>query len=163
MFWRFSSGGLAFNFAGTGHQRSSEVPIDEAVNRFAVLPLFVLLGAALPWRQWAELGWGAAVLVVAVLCLRRVPLILLLRRPLRLPTPDALYLGWFGPVGVSALFYLTLEATRMDLDPAVLAAGSLVLACSCVVFGLTGVFGRILYRRSTAETGAAAGGRPGPA
>ena len=52
----------------------------------------------------------------------------------RLPRPDALYLGWFRPIGVSALFYLTVEAERMGANETVLAAGSLVLAASTVVF-----------------------------
>ncbi|EME64072.1 sodium/hydrogen exchanger [Rhodococcus ruber BKS 20-38] len=143
-------GGLAFNRTGTGRERAAEVPIDEAINRFAVLPLFVLLGAMLPWQQWVELGWAGPTLALAVLALRRVPILLLLRRPLRLPQPDALYLGWFGPIGVSALFYLTLEAERLGANETVLAAGSLVLATSTVIFGVTAVVGRVLYRRSTA-------------
>lgn len=144
-------GGLAFNAGSTGRDRSLAVPIDEAVNRFAVLPLFVLFGAALPWDDWAALGWRGPALALAVLLLRRLPFLLLLRRPLRLPLPDALYLGWFGPVGVSALFYLTLEADRMSVDPVLLAAGSLVVAVSTVAHGLTGAPGRALYRRLTSR------------
>lgn len=144
-------GGVVFNIVGTGEERASAAPIDEAINRFAVLPLFVLFGAALPWRQWYELGWPAVLLVLAVLTLRRVPFVVLMRRPLGLRTPDALYLGWFGPVGVSALFYLTLEADRLGADETVLAAGTLVLACSTIAFGVTGVFGRVLYRRATVQ------------
>ncbi|WP_413766839.1 cation:proton antiporter [Rhodococcus pyridinivorans] len=146
-------GGLAFNAVGTGAERTSEVEIDEAVNRFAVLPLFFLLGAALPWQQWAELGWKAPALVVAVLLLRRIPVVLLLRRLLHLPLRDAVYLGWFGPVGVSALFYLTMEAERLGVDDAVLGAGTLVLTASTVAFGLTGAAGRKLYIRAGAGQG----------
>ena len=142
-------GGLLFNVAGTGSDRTAEVPIDEAINRFAVLPLFVLLGAALPWQAWAGLGWGALALTVGVLLLRRIPILLLLRRPLGLKTADALYLGWFGPIGVSALFYLTMEADRVGVDETLLAAGTLILVVSTVVFGLTGVAGRVLYARTT--------------
>lgn len=138
-------GGLVFNVAGTGRERAAEVPIDEAINRFAVLPLFVLVGATLPWQAWFDLGWRALALALAVLLLRRIPILLLLRRPLRLQTRDALYLGWFGPVGVSALLYLTLEADRMGVDETVLAAGSLVLVVSTVAFGLSGAGGRKLY------------------
>ncbi|HEX2211985.1 MAG TPA: cation:proton antiporter [Mycobacterium sp.] len=141
-------GGLLFNVAGTGDERAAEVPIDEAINRFVVLPLFVLLGAALPWQAWGELGWNGVALAVGVLLLRRLPILLLLRRPLRLSTPDALYLGWFGPVGVSALFYLTMEADRMGVDETVLAAGSLVLVASTVAFGVSGVAGRALYAKA---------------
>jgi NhaP-type Na+/H+ or K+/H+ antiporter len=111
------------------------------------LPLFVLLGVALPWQSWGELGWRGVALAVGILLLRRLPVVLLLRRPLRLSVPDALYLGWFGPVGVSALFYLTMEADRMKVDETVLAAGSLVLVASTVAFGMSGVAGRVLYAK----------------
>ncbi|KUH94765.1 sodium:proton exchanger [Mycolicibacterium acapulense] len=141
-------GGLVFNVVGTGGERAAEVSIDEAINRFAVLPMFVLVGATLPWQSWLDLGWRAVALALAVLLLRRIPILLVLGCPLRLKIRDALYLGWFGPVGVSALFYLTLEADRMGVDETVLAAGSLVLVVSTVAFGLSGAGGRKLYARS---------------
>ncbi len=59
-----------------------------------------------------------------------------------------MYLGWFGPVGVSALFYLTMEAERLGVDDAVLGAGTLVLTASTVAFGLTAAAGRKLYIRA---------------
>jgi sodium/hydrogen antiporter len=142
--------GLAFNAAATGPDRTDDVPIDEAVNRFLVLPLFVALGVVLPWSAWVDLGWRGPALVLAVLLWRRLPVVLLLRRPLRLQRPDALFLGWFGPIGVSALFYLAMEAERLTVDPVVLAAGSLVVVGSTVVHGVTSSPGRVLYRRTSA-------------
>jgi NhaP-type Na+/H+ or K+/H+ antiporter len=44
--------GLAFNHAATGPERTDDVPIDEAINRFLVLPMFVALGVVLPWSSW---------------------------------------------------------------------------------------------------------------
>ena len=49
--------GLAFNGGGTGSDRAADVPIDEAVTRFLVLPLSLGLGVVLPWSAWADLGW----------------------------------------------------------------------------------------------------------
>jgi sodium/hydrogen antiporter len=144
-------GGLAFNAVVTGRERGAELPIDEAVNRFLLLPLFVAFGAALPWQAWAELGWRGPLLVAGVLVLRRLPVLLVFRRPLALSWGDALYLGWFGPIGVSALFYLTLEAERLGVNPVVLAAGTLVVAASTVVHGMTATPGRILYQRTNAR------------
>jgi sodium/hydrogen antiporter len=144
--------GLAFNYAATGTDRTDDVPIDEAVNRFLVLPLFVGVGAALPWAAMADLGWRGVVLAVAVLLLRRLPVLVALRRPLRLGRPDAVHLGWFGPMGVSALFYLTLEAERLGADPTVLGAGSLVVVASVVVHGITAAPGRAAYRAVTRRT-----------
>jgi sodium/hydrogen antiporter len=150
--------GLAFNLTSTGGERTAEVEIDEAINRFAVLPMFVLLGATIPWTVWGELGWAAVVLAIAVLLLRRLPVLLMLRRPLHLGWPDALYLGWFGPVGVSAVFYLTLEAEELGLTETVMGAGIMIVAASTVAHGLTSAPGRLLYRRLTTEKTA---GQPG--
>lgn len=144
--------GLAFNLTTTGSERTAELEIDEVVNRFAVLPLFVLLGAALPWSVWRDLGWPGVLLALAVLLLRRLPVVLALKRPLRLGWADAAYLGWFGPVGVSALFYLTLEAEEVGLSDAVLGAGVLLVVVSTVAHGLTSTAGRRLYRRSVRRT-----------
>ncbi|MGY1737305.1 cation:proton antiporter domain-containing protein [Geodermatophilus sp. SYSU D00684] len=150
--------GLAFNAVATGPDRTDDVPIDEAVNRFLVLPLFVALGVVLPWSAWADLGWSGPVLALAVLLLRRLPIVWLLRRPLGLGRADAAFLGWFGPIGVSALFYLALEAERLAVDPVVLAAGSLVVAASTVVHGVSSSPARVLYRRAGVVTADRPGG-----
>lgn len=139
--------GIAFNLAGRGDERAREAGLNESVNRLAALPFFVYLGAVLPWREWAALGWPAVWLAVGVLLLRRLPWLLLLSRPLRLHRADAAYLGWFGPLGVSAVFYLTLVAERGSATPELLAAGSLVVAASVVAHGTTASPGVVLYRR----------------
>ena len=44
--------GLTYNrMAGEG-LRDLRDKADEAVNRYAVLPLFLVLGAVLPWSKW---------------------------------------------------------------------------------------------------------------
>lgn len=143
---------LTFNLTSTLRERTTEVEIDEAVNRFAVLPLFVLLGATIPWGLWRDIGWVAIALSLAVLGLRRIPVLLLLRRPLQLGWADALYLGWFGPVGVSAVFYLTLEAKELHLPDSVMGAGIMIVVASTIAHGLTSSPGRMLYRRLTTES-----------
>ena len=145
--------GLAFNAVSTGRERSADVRIDEAVNRFVVLPLFLAFGAILPWAEWRSLGWTGLLFAVLVLLLRRPPVVYALRRPLGLARPDAVYLGWFGPIGVSALFYLTLESERLAMDPVVLVAGSLVVAVSTLVHGVTATPGRLLYRKVAGPKG----------
>lgn len=84
-----------------------EDKIDDAVNQLLLLPVFVLLGAALPLDRWVQEGWlVAAVIVVAVFARRLVALWGL--RPLLKPLHDrseTLFLSWFGPIGISALYY----------------------------------------------------------
>ncbi len=58
----------------------------------------------------------------------------------------------FGPIGVSALFYLTMEAHRLGADPQVLAAGTLVIAVSTLVHGATTTPGLKIYRKADLRT-----------
>jgi NhaP-type Na+/H+ or K+/H+ antiporter len=142
--------GLAYNRTVADDEVGPQNTIDEGVNRYVVLPLFLLLGIELPWAQWADLGWAAVVFPVAVLLVRRLPVLLALSRPLRLRVRDAVFLGWFGPVGVSALFYLTFSEDEGVSDPRLWAAGSLVVAASAVAHGMTAAPGRRLYQRAAA-------------
>ena len=50
--------GIVFNFAGSSDAKESQEEIQEAISRFFDLPIFVLLGMALPWEGWLELGWS---------------------------------------------------------------------------------------------------------
>jgi len=140
--------GLAYNAVVANDEVGPQNTIDEGINRYVVLPLFLLLGIELPWSEWAELGWGAVLFPVAVLLLRRLPVLLALTRPLGLRLRDGVFLGWFGPVGVSALFYLAFSAEEGVADPRLWAVGTLVVAASTVVHGVTSAPGRRLYRRA---------------
>lgn len=139
--------GLAYNATVTGAERGPEVEIDETINRFAVLPVFVLLGVALPWSEWAAIGWPIVAFPVAVLALRRLPLIALLARPLRFDAPAVAFYGWFGPIGASALFYLAHAHDQGATDPTVFAAGTATITASVVAHGVTTMPGRRLYAR----------------
>ncbi|WP_218148239.1 cation:proton antiporter [Lentzea xinjiangensis] len=143
--------GLAYNRMVAESDRSPQDAVDEAVNRYAVLPLFLVLGAVLPWRDWAGFGPAAIAFVLAVLLVRRLPFILALARPLRLVRRDALFVGWFGPIGVSALFYLAHSVHEGATDPRLFAAVTLVVAANTVVFGLTASPGRELYSKVRAR------------
>ena len=146
--------GLAYNFTVANDEVGPQNTVDEGVNRYLVLPLFLLLGTELPWSAWADLGWRAPLLVVAVLLLRRPPALMLLRRPLGLAWRDALFMGWFGPIGVSALFYLSFSADEGVTDPRLWPVGSLLVAASTVVYGVSATPGRHLYRRWSSRTAA---------
>lgn len=142
--------GLLHNRTISGSAREAEVAIDEALNQYLVIPVFVLLGLVLPWDGWADLGWGGAAFVVVALLLRRLPLVVAMKWPLRADWPQVLWLGWFGPIGVAAIFYLGHAHGRGATDPRLWAAGTLVVAVSTVVHGLSAGPARVLYRRRAA-------------
>ena len=144
--------GLAYNYSVAQGEVGPQNTIDEGVNRYLVLPVFLLLGVELPWSDWADLGAAAVVLPVAVLLLRRLPVLLALARPLGLRWRDAVFLGWFGPIGVSALFYLLFSHAEGVTDPRLWTAGTLLIAASTLVHGVSSVPGRRVYERDAAST-----------
>jgi sodium/hydrogen antiporter len=142
--------GIVFNFAGASDAKESQEEIQEAISRFFDLPIFVLLGMALPWQGWLDLGWRGPLLVVAVLVLRRLPTVLALRPllgPLRGRARDVLFLGWFGPIGAAALYYATFSLRETGIEEA-WVVGSLIICASVVIHGvsatpLTKLYGRL--------------------
>ncbi|MDX1531144.1 MAG: cation:proton antiporter [Rhodothermales bacterium] len=137
--------GLAFDAVVDVDEQASEERIVEAIDRFFTLPIFALLGLVLPWDQWAELGGRGLALAAAVIVLRRLPVLLALKRPVPCfhAWRDALFAGWFGPVGVAALFYATLalrrsgEAGGAAWGETAWAVGTLAITASLLVHGLT--------------------------
>jgi sodium/hydrogen antiporter len=142
--------GIVFNFAGSSDAKESQEDIQEAISRFFDLPIFVLLGMALPWEGWLGLGWRGPLLVVAVLLLRRLPTVLALRPllgPLRRQAKDVLFLGWFGPIGAAALYYAAFSFRETGIEEA-WVVGSLIICASVLVHGvsatpLTKLYGRL--------------------
>lgn len=141
--------GIVFNFAGSSDAKESQEEIQEAISRFFDLPIFVLLGMAIPWEGWIGLGWSGLLLVAAVLLLRRLPAVLALR-PLLGPVRkgyDVLFLGWFGPVGAAALYYAAFSLRETGIE-AVWVVGSLIICASVMVHGVTATPLTRLYGRS---------------
>jgi NhaP-type Na+/H+ or K+/H+ antiporter len=155
--------GLAYNRVQTQGERAPESNIDEAMNRYLVLPLFFLLGVELPWREWVALGWAGLVFAVAVLLLRRPPVLLALTKPVGLRLRDSLFLGWFGPIGVSAVFYLAHAEHKGVSDPRLWAAGTLVVAASTLAHGVTSAPFRHSYARRSGRTDPSGASAPSPA
>lgn len=110
---------------------------------------FVLLGAAVPWAGWQELGRSGVALAAAVLLLRR-PMTMLLLRPL-LPgvhsMADALLMGWFGPVAVAAMYYAAMMEHKLS-EPLIWHVVSLIACASVVMHGITGAPLIRLYGRT---------------
>ncbi|MBA3424075.1 MAG: cation:proton antiporter [Rubrobacter sp.] len=140
--------GIVFNFAGSSDAKESQEEIQEAISRFFDLPIFVLLGMAIPWEGWIGLGWSGLLLGVAVLLLRRLPAVLTLR-PLLGPLRkgyDVLFLGWFGPVGAAALYYAAFSLRETGIEE-VWVVGSLIICASVMVHGVTATPLTKLYGR----------------
>lgn len=130
--------GIGFNLTAERQGEHQDQKVQESINRLFTLPVFVLFGMALPWQGWRELGWAGFALAVGTLLLRRLPMMVALSpllRPLR-SKADVMFTGWFGPIGVAALFY-ALVAERETGRGEVWIAASLIIFASVVAYGVT--------------------------
>lgn len=126
--------------------------VEDTVNRFFLLPIFLLLGVALPFDEWSALHWSAPVVLLAAVLVRRAAAVAALRPLLRTvhDVPESVFLGWFGPIGVSALFYATL-AERLTGSREIFVHATLAITLSVLVHGVsTAPFSEWLRRREAA-------------
>ena len=112
--------------------------VQQSFRRFLELPVFILFGLALPWREWIELGWPCIASGVGILLFRRMPVVLLLRRwlpPIR-GSAETWFYGWFGPIGIAPLGFAILlwERTQMEI---VWTLCSFIIALSIFAHGVT--------------------------
>ncbi|WP_051039202.1 cation:proton antiporter domain-containing protein [Nostoc sp. PCC 7524] len=151
--------GMVFGNVIRGNERAEEDNVQEAINRFFTLPVFILLGLTIPWQQWLALGWGNLVLlVVTILLLRRIPAILLLNRyiqPIR-NIPEAMFVGWFGPIGVAAMFYAGYSLRETGVEE-VWSVCSLMICTSIIAQGLsatplTKLYGEYINQQQYSQT-----------
>lgn len=144
--------GVVFRDLADKRDQAAEESVQDAVNRLFGFPVFVLFGMALPWLDWAAYAWVAILFPIAILLLRRIPMILLLQRgipPLE-TRADRLFAGWFGPIGVGAIYYATM-AENQTHDELYWIVGSLVVLASVIAHGMTSTPFTDLYHRVTGE------------
>lgn len=110
------------------------------VERVLLVAFFLAFGALLPWSGWVDLGWPGLLFALWAVLLRRAPVAVpaLALLPIRLGRRDAAFLGWFGPLGVAAVYYaLFVERYGPERYGAIFAAATLAIALSVLVQTLT--------------------------
>ncbi|MFP4008606.1 MAG: cation:proton antiporter [Spirulinaceae cyanobacterium] len=141
--------GVGYDLVVQGSDRADEENVQEALDLILTVVIFVLLGLVIPWQDWLALGWPGIALVITVLLLRRLPAFFLLNRfiPRSNGLKDALFMGWFGPIGVAALYYANLAVHRTGIHE-IWAIASLVIVGSVFVHGITAVPLSIWYKKA---------------
>lgn len=147
-------GGFAFAKDLTANEDLKEERIQETMERLTTIPVFFILGLMLPWQEWYDLGWTSVWIIILILVFRRLPALLLLMPVMpqfRKKIYSVLIMGWFGPIGVAALYYAILSKDKAQFESAWIIP-SLIVVASTVVHGLTSVPLEKLYHNSTAGT-----------
>ncbi|ELZ05465.1 cation:proton antiporter domain-containing protein [Natrialba asiatica] len=144
--------GLLFNRFADARDEADEQKVQETVLRLFTFPIFVFFGMAIPISEWLALGWAGVALAASILLLRRLPMMLLFHRYIRPinDSRDALFAGWFGPIGIAALFYATVAHRILGIE-LVWSVATLVIASSVLVHGVTAtpftkLYGQVIDR-----------------
>ena len=150
-------GGLAYSRHIAGNEDIEEEKVQESMERIFTIPVFFLFGLFIPWQEWASLGWTAVWIVLAIILFRRIPAFLAMIPALpkfKGKVPDVLLMGWYGPIGVAALFYAVLAEKETGLKEAWIIP-SLVVFTSTIIHGLTSVpFERWYYKKTGTQKSA---------
>ncbi|KAL1970418.1 hypothetical protein VTN77DRAFT_5579 [Rasamsonia byssochlamydoides] len=155
--------GNAFTFDDWFRIRTMEDTLQPTIDLVLNMAMFIWLGIVCPWSSFIDGSvvpvWRLFLLGILVLLLRRLPAIYLMRRliPQITGSRDALFMGFFGPIGVSAIFYccLGVEFLRSfaEENPAAkklqetmvvvvwfLVTTSIIVHGLCIPFAMSGKF-----------------------
>lgn len=144
-------GGIAFSRHIAENEELQEEKVQESMERIFTIPVFFLFGLFIPWQEWLSLGWTAVWIAVLLILFRRVPAFLLLMPLLpkfRKKVLDVLIMGWFGPIGVAALFYAVLAKEKTGLEEAWVIP-ALVVFASTILHAITSLPFEKLYHKKT--------------
>ncbi|KAI8596866.1 Sodium/hydrogen exchanger family-domain-containing protein [Dissophora ornata] len=96
----------------------AEAHIQEIIDMMLNLACFVYIGASIPFASFSDaaLGlsvWRMIVLAIVILMFRRLPFVMALKHfiPALSSYREAAFTGWFGPIGVGAVFFSKVTAS----------------------------------------------------
>jgi NhaP-type Na+/H+ or K+/H+ antiporter len=102
-------------------------------------------GTIIPWSSFntVELPlWRLVVASILTLILHRLPIVLLLYRyiPPLYNFKQAMVVGWFGPIGVGALWYVAYAAMLIPENTTMIPIVVFLVLVSVLCFGITAPF-----------------------
>ncbi|KAJ2963939.1 hypothetical protein NQZ79_g1139 [Umbelopsis isabellina] len=113
--------GNAFSWDDWFRQETEEAHFQDVIDMMLNLAVFVYIGCIIPWSSFyiPELGvepWRLVVIAILILLFRRLPIVLLLKPvlPALKTYREAFFAGWFGPMGVGAVFLSILAKEELE-------------------------------------------------
>ncbi|KAI8979977.1 Sodium/hydrogen exchanger family-domain-containing protein [Pilobolus umbonatus] len=112
--------GNAFSWDDWFRQETEEAHFQDVIDMMLNLAVFIYIGAIIPWSDFgnADIGlspWRLVVMAILILLFRRLPIMLLMKpvMPALKTYREALFSGWFGPMGVGAVWLSTIAKEEM--------------------------------------------------
>ncbi|KAG1145055.1 hypothetical protein G6F37_002890 [Rhizopus arrhizus] len=113
--------GNAFSWDEWFRRETEEAHFQEVIDTMLNLSIFVYIGSIIPWWEFNnhELGlepWRLILVAFLILFFRRLPVVVLLKpaMPAIKTYREAVFSGWFGPIGVGAVFLSTIAKEELE-------------------------------------------------
>ncbi|KAJ3224010.1 hypothetical protein HK099_000387 [Clydaea vesicula] len=126
--------GITFSWDGWFAEETHDAHVQEVIDMLVNI-------AIIPWSSFGtpELPyWALITSSLLILIVRRLPAVLIMMKfmlPL-LTLSEAFYVGWFGPVGVGALWYQTLGSTLFPENKLFTPVVSFIVFSSVICHGI---------------------------
>jgi NhaP-type Na+/H+ or K+/H+ antiporter len=109
------AGGLAFAFASRRVGHHPDMSVSDAAAQLLELLVFALFGGYAVIVGWRDASWRVVLFAVVALVLVRLVAVAVALLRSDVPVRDRLFIGWFGPRGISTLVLGLLVVERGDL------------------------------------------------
>lgn len=103
--------------------RTEDNDFQEIIDTVLNMAVFVYIGAIVPWEDYSNAdlqlgGWRVVALGITVLLLRRPPWVIAATKliPALSDFKESSFAGWFGPIGVGAVFYIQVALKQLPAD-----------------------------------------------
>ena len=117
--------GNAFSIHDFYRDQTQSDALQTALDMLLNLAIFIWIGAIMPWTEMLAIdsGWRLLTATICILIFGRLPVMLASYRwiPEIKSLKEAAFAGWFGPVGVGAIFYLEISLPFFENDPTYVA------------------------------------------
>ncbi|KAJ3293129.1 hypothetical protein HK104_004717 [Borealophlyctis nickersoniae] len=137
--------GVSFAWDGWFTEETEAAHVQEVIDMLFNLTFFLYFGSIIPWASFNTPTvpfWRLMVSAIAILILRRLPAIFVLYRwiPHIFSYTEAIMIGWFGPMGVGALWYMSLANKLFPENEVYVPIVTFLVFCSVVIYGITAPF-----------------------
>lgn len=116
--------GNSFTWDDYFRVRTEDESFQDVIDSLLNTGTFIYIGAILPWSEFgnADIGlsaWRLVIIAILVMLFRRFPWVMACYKfmpDLKDNLQDALFTGWFGPIGVSAIYYIQIGLDNIPED-----------------------------------------------
>ncbi|WWC99766.1 hypothetical protein V866_006671 [Kwoniella sp. B9012] len=141
--------GNSFTWDDWFRLETEDAGFQDVIDQLLNSAIFLYVGAIIPWADFSRYSlspWRLVVLGILIMLLRRLPWVWALSRwiPALKTTRESVFAGFFGPIGVGAVFYVQValdvipeDGTREHLRQVLLPVVYFLVLTSVVVHGIT--------------------------